>query len=53
LKLFIQGHIHEGYGYHQIDEKLFINASVLNLQYKMVNKPVVLNIDEEKKVSFI
>ena len=38
------GHIHEGYG---ITEKLgvkFINASVLNETYELVNKPVVFDL---------
>ncbi len=44
LKLFTQGHIHEGRGdYRSGDGKLFINTSLLNLQYQMVNKPYVID----------
>lgn len=47
LKLFVQGHIHEGRGtYTFADKQLFVNASLLNLQYELVNKPFV--IDTEK-----
>jgi predicted phosphodiesterase len=46
LKLFVQGHIHEGRGnYSSADGKLFINASVLNLSYQMANKPYVVDTE--------
>lgn len=34
------GHIHEGYGMVGKDGTTFINASVLNVQYQLVNAPV-------------
>jgi Icc-related predicted phosphoesterase len=40
-KLFVCGHIHEGYGVLDNGQTTFINASVVNLQYQVVNKPVV------------
>ncbi len=43
-KIHLCGHIHEAYG---IAEKLgitFINASVLNEKYQMVNEPVVFEV---------
>jgi Icc-related predicted phosphoesterase len=45
LKMFIQGHIHEGYGYEKHGEKLLINASVLNRDYKLVNNPFIIKMD--------
>lgn len=40
----ICGHIHEGYGKTNINGTTFINASVLNERYLMVNKPVVFEL---------
>lgn len=37
------GHIHEDYGIFETATTTFINASVLNLQYRMVNPPVVIS----------
>ena len=34
------GHVHEGYGVFVTDETTFINASVLNGEYVLTNKPV-------------
>jgi predicted phosphodiesterase len=52
LKLFIQGHIHEGRGdYTFADGQLFINASLLNLQYRLVNKPYVIDSQSWKVIS--
>ena len=46
LKLFVQGHIHEGRGsYTFADKQLFINASLVNLQYELVNKPFVIDTE--------
>lgn len=50
LSLFCQGHIHEGYGIHQLDNgTTFVNASLLNHRYEMVNKPYLLTLDEITK----
>ncbi len=38
----IFGHIHEAYGIHQIDNTQFINASILDINYKVAHAPVVL-----------
>lgn len=43
LKLFVQGHIHEGYGYFYLNDSLYVNCSVLNENYYMKNKPMVIN----------
>lgn len=40
------GHIHEGYGLYENAATTFINASVLNQRYELVNAPV--SIDFEK-----
>lgn len=40
-KFHIFGHIHEAYGVEKVKETTFINASVLNLKYELVNAPVV------------
>jgi Icc-related predicted phosphoesterase len=50
LEIFIQGHIHEGYGVHQINNgALLVNASVLNRDYKLVNKPYIITFDVKAK----
>ena len=43
-KLSIFGHIHEGYGIAERGGTTFVNASVLNLQYQLVNEPIVIEI---------
>ena len=45
-RIHVFGHIHEAYGQVQQDETLFINASILNLQYKIANQPVVIDWEE-------
>jgi len=52
LKLFVQGHIHEGRGaYTSSDKQLFVNASLLNLQYELVNKPFVIDTEKWQIIS--
>jgi Icc-related predicted phosphoesterase len=43
-KVHVCGHIHEGYGNVQKGATRFINASVLNESYELVNKPVVFEL---------
>ena len=43
-KFHIAGHIHEAYGVERHGWTTFINASVLNFRYQLVNKPVVFEI---------
>jgi predicted phosphodiesterase len=51
LKLFVQGHIHEGRGTYTFAEgQLFINASLLNLQYELVNKPFIVDTETWKVI---
>lgn len=44
LKLFIQGHIHEGYGDYKLNDTLYVNASVLNENYNMTNLPLIVEL---------
>jgi Icc-related predicted phosphoesterase len=44
LKVHIFGHIHEGYGEENIDGIKYLNASVLNTYYEMVNRPHLFEI---------
>lgn len=41
----ICGHIHEAYGQIEVDGTLFINASVLDVDYVLRNEPVVFSVD--------
>lgn len=43
------GHIHESYGNEEIERTEFINASILNENYKYINKPVNVIFNEETK----
>lgn len=43
-KIHIFGHIHESYGYLKGTDTSFFNVSLLNEQYNLVNKPVILEI---------
>jgi Icc-related predicted phosphoesterase len=40
----ICGHIHEGYGMKTLKETLHINASVLDVRYRIVNEPLVFDL---------
>ena len=44
-KLVVCGHIHEGYGVYRLGDIKVINASLRNEHYKIVNAPVVAEID--------
>lgn len=54
-RLFVTGHIHEGYGVYngkgEWEGSLFINASVLDEKYKHVNKPIEVSDFEVERVS--
>ncbi|MFW5847666.1 MAG: metallophosphoesterase family protein [bacterium] len=47
------GHNHYSYGIEQHDDTLFINASILDERYYIKNKPIVVDIDEEKNIKVI
>lgn len=44
-KLNVFGHIHEGYGHARYDGVDYINASLMNFQYEMVNQPVLYELE--------
>lgn len=43
-KLVVTGHIHSGYGIYDLDGTVVVNASLMDEDYKLVNKPVVIEI---------
>jgi hypothetical protein len=43
-KLHIFGHIHSGYGFKNKDGINYINASILDNNYKLINKPRIITI---------
>jgi Icc-related predicted phosphoesterase len=43
-KYHLFGHIHDAYGTEKIGSTTFVNASILNEQYELANKPIVLEI---------
>ena len=45
LKLFVSGHIHEGYGIYETENGVkLVNASVLNHRYYMTNEPIIIEL---------
>lgn len=44
LKLHVFGHIHEGYGLWNENGIQFVNASIMDGDYKPVNKPIVIEL---------
>lgn len=46
LKLHVFGHIHEAYGQEQIADTLFVNACVCDENYRLINAPVVVDLDD-------
>jgi Icc-related predicted phosphoesterase len=45
LRYHVFGHIHESYGMTNINGKTFINASLLDEKYQLVNNPIVFDYD--------
>ncbi|MFY7788591.1 MAG: metallophosphoesterase family protein [Thermoflexibacteraceae bacterium] len=43
-KIHVFGHIHEAYGTAQIGNTTFINASVLDVRYKVKNPPILIRL---------
>jgi len=43
-RLSVFGHIHEGYGMREMEGTTFVNASVLDLRYDLVNEPVSFSV---------
>ena len=50
-KIHASGHIHPSYGTKTEDGILFLNASVCDEEYNVVNLPIVVEIDADKKVT--
>ncbi|HEC65461.1 MAG TPA: metallophosphoesterase [bacterium] len=49
-KLHMFGHIHEGYGILQVrGGKTFINCSVVNEDYNLINKPIITEFENAKE----
>lgn len=46
IKINCFGHIHQGYGIYKDGDKTFINASVLNEDYHLVNEPIIIEYDK-------
>jgi Icc-related predicted phosphoesterase len=44
-RVHLCGHIHEAYGMHKEKSTLYINASVLNIKYELVNAPIVFSLE--------
>jgi len=47
LKLHVFGHIHYSYGVINKNDAIFVNASVVNEGYIVVNKPIIIKIKNE------
>lgn len=44
-KIHIFGHIHEGYGVRRIDDVMFLNASVLDMEYNYSNELFIIDTE--------
>lgn len=42
--LFVCGHIHEAYGTEQVDNTVYVNASICDEAYRPYNQPVVITL---------
>lgn len=47
LKLHVFGHIHGGYGVTNFNGAHFVNASVVNEAYRVVNSPIVIDLEDK------
>ena len=47
LSLLIHGHIHYSYGTTYRNGVLYVNASIVNEQYNVVNKPILIEYNKE------
>jgi Icc-related predicted phosphoesterase len=44
LKVHAFGHIHEDWGTALVDDKIFVNSSVVNLSYEIKNSPILIKL---------
>jgi len=51
MKFHVCGHIHEGHGKGSFGNKIFINASLLNEKYQLVNMPYIFEYKRRKRKS--
>ncbi len=42
----VHGHIHGGYGLAKTDKTTYINCSVTNEDYRVANKPIVMDLEK-------
>ena len=47
--LHVFGHIHSGYGTSYNQDTTFVNPSILNNNYEIIHKPIVIDLDKENK----
>ena len=55
-KLHVFGHIHEAYGVYRTEfnpDTVFVNASSCDFNYKVTQKPVVVDLTEDGKVTIV
>jgi Icc-related predicted phosphoesterase len=50
-KIYASGHIHFARGIKPFGDTLFINASSLDEEYQYRNKPIVVELDEDKNIT--
>ena len=46
-KMVVCGHLHGGFGRYEIDDTVVWNVSVLDENYRLVNRPTVIELEEE------
>ena len=44
--LNVFGHIHEGYGTKNLEDTLYVNASICTARYDAINKPIIVDLTE-------
>jgi Icc-related predicted phosphoesterase len=49
-RLHVFGHIHDGYGFQQVEDITYVNASVCDEDYKPVNPVMVVDLDRKGRV---
>lgn len=50
-KVHVFGHIHESYGVLETDDTLYVNTSIMNRDYKIAYRPIVVDVTDSKQVS--
>jgi Icc-related predicted phosphoesterase len=47
-QVHVFGHIHSGYGVMKVGETLYLNASILDEQYKIAHRPFIIDMDRDR-----